>query len=233
MMYLYHHLGLGDHIICNGMVREVVKQLGETTIFCKEHNYCSVSFMYRDLNKLTIIKGDDSVANNFLINIPDYQKICVGFHKKGYIGLTQESMDRMFYADAGIEYEKRWSSFYVKRDLDLEKNVFKKYGVKEGEYIFVHDDKKRDYIIQEKYISSTFPIIRPDKTIITNIFGYCYLLEHAAEVHCIDSCFRLLVEHLNIIGTLIFHQYSKYKHDKLSIGWGIPITKKNWVVYNA
>ena len=55
MIYLYHHLGLGDHIICNGLVRLLTKNEKTYGLFCKEHNVKSVSFMFRDIKNLSII----------------------------------------------------------------------------------------------------------------------------------------------------------------------------------
>ena len=72
MKYIYHHLGLGFHIICNGLVRSLINFNERYVMFVKEPNLTFVKFMYRDLNNL--------------------------------------------------EFEKRWSNFYVIRDLNKEEN---------------------------------------------------------------------------------------------------------------
>ena len=46
MIYIYHHLGLGDHIICNGLVRFLQKKHNQVSLFCYQHNIENVSFMY-------------------------------------------------------------------------------------------------------------------------------------------------------------------------------------------
>jgi hypothetical protein len=63
MKYIYHHLGLGDHIICNGLVRSLINPNEEYKMFVKSHNLDSVSFMYRDLNNLSLLVKEKNPAN--------------------------------------------------------------------------------------------------------------------------------------------------------------------------
>ena len=58
-LYLYHHLGLGDHIICNSLVRHYCKLYDKIYLFVKSHNYESVKFMYHDLNNIEFIVGNE------------------------------------------------------------------------------------------------------------------------------------------------------------------------------
>ena len=55
--YIYHHLGLGDHIIVNGLIRKIIKDDGLYFLFCKKHNVDSVEFMFKDLTNLKIISA--------------------------------------------------------------------------------------------------------------------------------------------------------------------------------
>ena len=48
------HRGLGDEIICNGLVREYCTAYARVGMLCLERNYPSVAFMYRDLPNLRI-----------------------------------------------------------------------------------------------------------------------------------------------------------------------------------
>src|SRR4051812_16786092 len=56
---VYHHLGLGDHIICNGLVRELCKSYDGVYCFVKNCNLNSVVFMYRDEPKIELIGVED------------------------------------------------------------------------------------------------------------------------------------------------------------------------------
>jgi len=68
MNYIYHHLGLGDHIICNGLVRELIKPEKKYKMFVKPHNHNIVKFMYRDLKNLDFIVGDDLFSMFLFMN---------------------------------------------------------------------------------------------------------------------------------------------------------------------
>lgn len=122
---LYHHLGLGDHIICNGLVREYCKNYDRVAIFSKPHNYASVSFMYRDLPNLTVTQGDDEFAkkciflNKFKLSKYKYEFIkLIGhkFLKKDF----NSSFDKEFYEIAGVDFKKKWDNFHVTRDFASE-----------------------------------------------------------------------------------------------------------------
>lgn len=65
-IYIYHHLGLGDHIICNSIVRNFCDSYDTVYLFVKPHNYKNVEFMYRDLTNITLIKGYDNFCENYI-----------------------------------------------------------------------------------------------------------------------------------------------------------------------
>lgn len=142
MKYIYHHLGLGDHIICNGLVRSLIDPSEEYKMFVKEHNLTSVSFMYRDLNNLSFIVGDDLFANNFIQqnNLNKDDLILAGFTKHPH----SKEFDDNFYIQNNLPIKNRGEKFYVERDYDSEKKIFKMYDVNENNYVFVHDDYERN-----------------------------------------------------------------------------------------
>ena len=66
---LYHHLGMGDHIICHGLVRRLYEQKSFTKfkLITKKHYADNVQFMYSDLKNLDVIEvQDDNEANQIL-----------------------------------------------------------------------------------------------------------------------------------------------------------------------
>ena len=75
-IFIYHHLGLGDHIMLNGFVRSVAESYDRTWLFAKPgNNTKNVRRMYQDNSQINIIPLDDSGAR-------DYMKI---FSKKNYV----------------------------------------------------------------------------------------------------------------------------------------------------
>lgn len=240
-LYLYHHLGLGDHIICNSLVRHYSKLYTNIYLFVKEHNFQSVSFMYRDLDNIQYIIGDDEIAikviNHDLSLYKDKIKIVDNIGNLSYFipdsgffydGRAEEEdviiitnddnskkFDECFYK--GFDFSKRWTDFYVKRDPEREIRLFEKYNVKENEYVFIHDDKDRGFNINLNGI-------RPVIGLTDNIFDYLYLIENANEIHCIDSCFKLMIDSMEIDNKL-FHYKNRNLPNEL-----YSSSKLNWIV---
>ena len=69
--YILQHLGLGDHIMCNGLVRHYSKLNDVVHVFCKYNNIEDVQYMFRDDHKIKLIPvSDDSDAwNNINLDI--------------------------------------------------------------------------------------------------------------------------------------------------------------------
>jgi len=203
MKYIYHHLGLGDHIICNGLVRELIKPDENYKMFVKQHNLTSVRFMYKDLKNLDFIVGDDKYVNDFILhnNIKNDDLIVAGFVRHN---LSKE-FDDSFYLQNNISFNKRWISFKIERDLESEKKLFDKFDVVENNYVFVHDDKDRNFNIDENFIiNKTLKVVRPVIGYTDNLFDYCYLMEKSYESHFIDSSFKLLFDSLKLRNENIF-----------------------------
>jgi len=217
--YLYTHLGLGDIIICNGLIREVCKKYPHITIFCKPEYFLSVKYMLRDISNLEILKGNDINIQNLLQNIPNTEKYYVGHHNIQNF-LNKYTFDECFYRQIGLNFDKRWSSFYIERDIKEEEKVFNELAPKTP-YIFVHDDFQRNFALNNTYFDKTLTVFRPPK--IDNIFLYCKIIEQASEIHCMDSCFKHIVDSLPIKHEkLFYHLYvrginnSAYAQSKLN-----------------
>lgn len=226
---LYHHLGLGDHIMCHGIVREYCKNYDEVTIFSKPHNYVSVAFMYRDIKNLTIIEGEDIFAEKFIRqNSLKYSAVV----RVGFEGLDRNSgvpLEWQFYKLAGVPFEKKWSSFFIERDLGREQSLSRQLAPKNG-YAFVHEDSGRHFLINRKMISPDYEILSPDIKLTDNIFDYCGIIEKAKEIHVIDSSFMFLIDCLeydNPAQKLYIHRYSRENN-----GWQLPILKRDWHILN-
>jgi len=202
-LYIYHHLGLGDHILCNAIVRNYAKQYNKIYLFVKAHNYKNVSFMYRDLRNIEYILGEDSDVRKIILDKSNVLKI--GFEK---LDTIHYKFDESFYRCIGMDFEKRWDDFYIERDLEKEKQVFNSLNVKENEYIFIQEDKSRGFHMDRSRITSNLPVISSELPI--NFFDFCYTIENAKEIHLMASSFKELLESLDTTKcTLFFHNYMR------------------------
>lgn len=204
MKYIYHHLGLGDHIICNGLVNYIQKDLGEEiTVFCKNHNFKNVEYLYRHNDKINVFSpygiGDDSHVLNY-IEEKKLQKdlIRIGFEQLD--GSHDTTFDQEFYIKNNIPWSVRFDFFEMKRDIDEENFIYNQLNPNNEEYIFVHGN-----LNMEKIRSDLKIIKNPDQYSIFNILK---LIENSTECHLMESSVKCLVNSYKFDKPkFYYHQY--------------------------
>lgn len=223
-MIIYHHLGLGDHIICNGLVRHFA-EADQVTLLCKYHNAKNIKFMYRDHPNITVYDIlNDEEANQFC-NIQTQNNIDVlriGFAvggKRYYDCLWDEN----FYKNAYIDFDLSWSKFVVVPDEKESLQTYKKLNPTNEDYIFIHStDSTNTDRIDYSIIDSRIKVIKTDSSI--SFFDYYGIIQNAKEIHCIDSSFKHLVDRIPTTGKLFYH---KLKHPK---PYDLYNSKKEWYI---
>lgn len=212
-IYIYQHLGLGDMISNNGLIRHLVDVNFQTKIFfifCKKMHVKSIKFMYRDKKKIKIIPVTNDTnkelkeVNNYLEKINKNDEIIkIGhefYHLTGKLNANHKKTPWHctinFYKQFGLPFEYRFNKTYWERNYNNEKKLFKKLIGKNKDYVFIHDDKNRNLEIKLDKFNKKFYIIKNDEK--NFIFDYGLIIERAKEVHLIESSFRQLCETLNI-----------------------------------
>jgi hypothetical protein len=92
----------------------------------------------------------------------------------------------------------------------------------------LHEDAPRNYLIERKFIDKRYEIFQPDISITNNMFDYCSIIEHAKEIHVIDSSFMFLVDCLlkDIPDNKLYiHRYARQNNF-----WQLPILRKKWTI---
>lgn len=212
-LYIYHHLGMGDMIICNGIVRHYAEQYDKIFLFSKPTNLKNVMYMYKDNPNIKIIGLDDLDVINFMLFNSQNEYLVVG-HKRDYnMGISKfgcNTFDEGFYKSANIPFEYKWSKFYYQRDIEKEKDIFKNvFGLNEGdEYVFMHDDPERGRFLYERHISK-LRRIRPIEYKNVSIFDMIYTIENASEVHLHNSSFMCLVDTMKIKCKKLYYHNSR------------------------
>jgi hypothetical protein len=177
--------------------------------------------MFRDLKNIEYLKiFNDNDVEQSIANKSNVLR--VGFHK---LDVFNYKFDRSFYMGSNLDFTKRWTDFYIERDNYKEMELFKRFNVIENEYVLIHDDADRNYVINDitEVRNKNIPIIRPNRSLTNNIFDYCYLIENAKELHCIDSTFKLIADSINIKSEQLFYHLNRKQDYNL-----YSSSRKNW-----
>lgn len=233
-IFVHHHLGMGDHIICNGLVRSLIgtnSLFQSVAVFAKERNHKRVQRMFDDDSRIVVVVIPSDANEVLYVNsVVEQYKIC-DFIRCGFgIGYNLESMglvsnfDEGFYACAGIPFENRWTHFRLRRNLESEQEVFKRLNPTGQPFAFVHDDPLRGFVLNPN-ISKDLAVIKNDPSI--DMFDMITLLENASEIHCMESSFRCLIEHFDTIRCPLY-LHTSVRADANG-NFLLATSKKNWI----
>lgn len=222
---VYHHLGLGDHIICAGIIREIYDQYDNVHLFAKQHNVASVKDLYADLPHVFVIPGDDNYANLYINRNQNlYSKVL----KIGFSLSTSESFEQQFYNQANLNLNKKWDNFIYPYNYNLvyhrSRKLFNNIDLRRS-YVFVHDDDR--FKIDDNKIEKGKYIFRVSEHKTKSILEYADIILNAAEIHVIDSAFLFLIDCWNYKSEqkLFIHRYARHNDD-----WLLPTLRKNWII---
>jgi hypothetical protein len=207
LKYIHHHLGLGDHIICNGMIRHLCKYNDNIVLFCYTHYYENISYMYSDLQNLEIFDFD---TEQEIVNFTKRNRtVETNLIKPGFDNLDscldRMTFDEAFYHLIGLDFSVRFDEFYIPRDLEREKEVCETLNPENEKYIFVLDDSKRGYLIDKNKLPSNYKIIENDYRFL--MFDYISLLENAEEIHMMQTGF------LDLVNSYKMNKPKIYRHN--------------------
>lgn len=201
-MIIYHHLGLGDHIICNGLVRSLADKHQNITLLCKHNNFKNIQFMYRDSLNINVMPVRDDAEADAICRSGHCIRCGSAISAKIYP--VEKKWDEVFYYHANIPFDYSWQKFCYKPDTECEKNLFD-ILVNNEDYIFIHnkdsggtDRINWDIIDKSKKIITTQPDIP--------FFAYGEIINKAKEIHCINSSFIHLIDRISTKGHLFYHK---------------------------
>jgi len=221
-LFICTHYGFGDYVICYGLIKELSKRYDNIILFVMKH--CS------DLHIENIRRLYSSIKN-VQINTDDpktYKDVLyLGWQE--YADVIKEdptiSFVRFFYDRMNLPLNLMWDNFYFERDLKKEKDIFYDLGLKDDEeYVFLHDDPARGFMIDRRYIPD-IRIIHLVELKNVSILDTLYLIEKSKEVHIFTTGLVAFVDLMNIIhNSLNLHRYVRpapFDQMILRLNWNI------------
>lgn len=185
-LFVHHHLGLGDHIVCNAIVRKLFNRFGSLILAVKHHNLSSVKQLYRDIDIEYYPVSSDS---DCIPMYKDNKYIRIGFEN-----CILTNWEKSFYDQMGIDYSERFSGFFISRDFDRERQLEKKLNLPK-EFAFCNFSCSSGSF--DTKVNTNLKKITPSP-ITDSIFDWIGVLSKAKEIHTLDSSFFHLVKQLDL-----------------------------------
>jgi hypothetical protein len=226
--FLYHHLGLGDHLICNGLIRRLSDVYDLVVVPVKNQNYSTVQRMFADTYRIDVLPLTQAnqeqemgrLAKSF--EVQGYEVVRLGYYGSDF--MTKDiRFDENFYLQSEIPFSERWNSFYAPRNEQEENRIYNELVSKQEaeQFIFLHEDKTRSFLIDRSLLPTGIRIVEPFVDVQNNnFFDYRKVIENASQIHCIESSFAALIESMNLENKPKFaHRYSRpeaffyFKHE--------------------
>jgi hypothetical protein len=197
-IFIYHHLGLGDHIICNGMIRAILANDSPHFLYLpvKTTNIDSVREMYADDERIVCLPVEN---DNDVPGLPHLQ-FCSKVYRAGF-EKCRVDWDVSFYDSVGIPFDARWKSFRINRNAEQEQALYHYLNPNHEPFVLIHSaasnaEYQLDVDTDLKQIAVTPTTAAGHKP--SPISFWCLLIESATEVHYIDSSFIHLAQSIGV-----------------------------------
>lgn len=208
-MIIYHHLGLGDHFICNGIVNYICCQSPEKnyTLVCKSKYLETISSLYQyNLPKLKLLPVIDEYLDviNYLKLHPQ-EILRIGFENLSSV----VNFDEQFYNQVKLNFNIRYVNAFIPEHTDRSHELYLNLTsqLENKKYAIVHDHCSHGKLNIDTG-SINLPIIYVSE-ITNNLLDWIELIQKADEIHVVPSSFYCMIDslsHQRITSKLFYHK---------------------------
>lgn len=213
VLYVHHHSGMGDHILCNGLIRYLSKRHDKIYLITKNNILHHIKRMYQDSNNIELLPFDSDAG--FYLE-PGFNELKKNFLNLRYVHFMIDEYDKKPYKMANVPFEERWKSWYIDRN-NLGVGMINKMNLPDR-YCLIH--RTCSQCSYDIHIETKLPVIEVNKMNDENtLFDWIPVIENATEIHVIDSVFLHLADSLDISGKRLYYHMNREP--------GIKFTFKN------
>lgn len=198
-LYLDWNLGLGDAIICNGLVRTLYARDADRKIIlpCWGRNLPTVRHMFSDLFNVEVRRPANGDARP--VDCREYEVLSIGVNNPRFGAI--EPWDESFYVFAGVPFDAKWDMFHVPESGGERRRTGN------GVFGVFHHDPSRGFSIDSTRLNWGCPLVGILPACL--LTDWRYMISEAAEIHMIDSAPMHLAELLLTAGKLFYHKYAR------------------------
>lgn len=216
------HMGLGDHIGLVGAVRYIAMQHDETVVVCKRMYAGNVAALFSDnpTIKLWLVDGaytknptDSSAGEIVPVDPAKFEHV----YRSGFYAFPRhgfEDLPSVFYLDMGLDPAIRHTHFHVPT-TDAAKTLYE--SVRDIPYVFVQQRSSSHVTPLVTWDTDAVLTIDPNlnvypsdhrwhslaQTFVNRDFlDYTLVIQHAKEIHTVDSSFYCLACYLPLDATV-------------------------------
>ena len=120
---LHHHLGLGDSIVCNGMVNYLSKDFEKIYLPVKDNNYKTIKFLYSENNRVEIFKVENETRENDVSNFANNNNLEI--LRVGFKNVGDTPFNKAFYKQLNLPYKYSIKYFSIPRSESMQDNLMK------------------------------------------------------------------------------------------------------------
>lgn len=200
-LVVWHHPGLGDHLICNGLVNALADEHEVVYVPCKRHHLDTVRCLYSEQPRVQPFPVDAWPQD---VERFSREKGCQ-ILRVGHEHTDRDRFDVSFYRQLNMPFELRYSRFALPLVIPHEEELYDRLAPAAGGYCLVHREGTGG--IYELTIASMLPVVYVDPRTnpFNNLLAYRKLIRDAAEIHCINSSVIHLVDGIPTKAALFYH----------------------------
>jgi len=221
---LHHHLGLGDHFICNGLVRTMKENLKLTRLILpvKEHNLPAIRSLYAEqagIELMPVPRASYDEEDAYII--AQSKRLEVPILKISYDGSRTAEFDVSFYRQVGLDIDVSWSRFSAPmHNLDAEV-LYNKLIQHERYCLVANAGSVGAFDID---VDTKLPIYFVTSGHTDNLLDWSLIISRAHEIHCIDSSVIHLADRLPTRAKrLVYHNVGRGSRFCLKKDWEMKL----------
>jgi hypothetical protein len=190
IVVLEPHLGLGDNLICLGLVRELSKREPNTHFYyaCLHRCYHSLAWMFQDLDNVFLFAVQGGRQARQLAGFLNARYIPIGIE-----GVDLKRFDAFFYEQHQVGFDRRWSNERVPAGPQSEE-LYKILNPKNEPYLLVCNNESGSIQYQLQITNPENIKIIEVQPITNNVFDWSKMVACATQIHTIDTSFVHFVE---------------------------------------
>ena len=212
---LHHHLGLGDSIVCNGLVNYLSKQYLRVYLPVKESIFETIKYLYSENEKVTLFKISNEKREEDIYNFA--VKNDLNILRVGYSNIKDVPFNLAFYKQLNLPYRYTYKYFHlpmsINKEMQLKDHLVKYYKVNASSYSLVHNEYQwpGGTFELDKVDEKNTIFVTKESDLFKNLLLYRKLIEDAKSIHCINGSFLHLVERIKTDAKLYYHHVRKNK----------------------